>query len=108
MTGLKNSIALFRALEGREDRDSLLEGLPKGLSINYAQTIYPMIYLDGYTLDEVRTGAAHSSGATATVYRNAGRMLELHEALGIDPMEISDSIAKANSIDINAWRNLVN
>ena len=108
MTGLKNAVTLFRSLDGREDRDSLLAGLPQGLAISYAQTIYPMIYLDGYTLDELRTGLAHSSGAAARIYDTAVRLLELHEAAGIDPMDVTDSIAAACSVDLNAWRNLVN
>ena len=106
MTGLKNTIAIYRAIEGREDRDSLLEGLPAGLAISYAQTIYPMIYLDGYTLDEVRTGMQHSTGSTARVFDTARRMLELHEAAGIDPMALTDSIVKANGINIESWRRL--
>ena len=76
------------------------------MAISYAQTVYPMIYLDGYTLDEVRTGRDHSTGATARVYDLACRMLELHEAAGIDPMDVTDSIVKANGIDIEAWRRL--
>ena len=67
-----------------------------------------MIYLDGYTLDELRTGLAHSSGAAARIYDTAVRLLELHEAAGIDPMDVTDSIAAACSVDLNAWRNLVN
>ena len=108
MTGLKNAIAVFRALEGRDDRDELLKDLPAGLSISYAQNIYPMLYLDGYTLDELNTGLSHSKGKVAEVYATAIRLLRLHEAAGIDPMAATDSIADANGINVDVWRNLVN
>ena len=67
-----------------------------------------MIYLDGYTIDELRTGMQHSSGALAKVYETAARLLELHQAAGVDPMVVTDSIVAANGLDIDAWRNLVN
>jgi hypothetical protein len=108
MTGLKNAVAVFRALDGRDDRDDLLKDFPEGLAVSYAQNIYPMIYLDGYTIDELRTGMQHSSGALAKVYETAARLLELHQAAGVDPMGVTDSIVAANGLDIDAWRNLVN
>ncbi len=109
MTGLKNTVAIYRALDGRDDRQALLDTIPEGLlNLPYVQTIYPMLYLDGYTLDEVDTGRQHSSGATSRVYDIAYRLLDLHRTLGIEPMAITDSITKANAIDIEAWRRLTN
>lgn len=108
MTGLKNSIAIFRSLDGREDRDALLENMPGGLAISYAQNVYPMIYLDAYSLDELREGRDRSTGATQRMFDTGVRLLELHQAAGVDPMAITDTIVKDNGIDINAWRNLVN
>lgn len=108
LTGLKNATALYRAIADRDDRQELLERLPDGLYVTYAQSVYPMIYIDAYTLDEVREGLKRSSGVSAMIFDNAARLLELHEAAGVDPMDITDSIAKANGIDIEAWRRLVN
>jgi len=108
MTGLKNAVALFRSIEGREDRDELLKNLPGGLSIPYAQNVYPMIYLDAYSLEDMKAARDHSSGATKDMLNVGIDLLELHNAAGVDPMAITDSFVVANGIDINAWRNIVN
>ena len=107
MTGLKNAVAVFRALEGRDDRDELLKDFAPGLGVSYAQTVYPMLYLDDYTADELRTGRDHTSGVASRLYDTALRLLELHQAAGVEPMAITDSIVDANAIDINTWRRLV-
>ena len=66
-----------------------------------------MIYVDGVTLDEARGSLDKVSEGTRRVLAPAIGLLELHKALGVDPMAITDSIVKANGIDIYAWRNLV-
>ena len=108
MTGLKNSIAIFRAIEGRPDREELLSKLPAGLSISYAQNVYPMLYLDGYELDELIQARDRSRGQTKEMFNVAVSLLELHNAAGVDPLLTTKAIADSNGVDINAWRNLVN
>ncbi len=107
LTGQKNAVALLRAAENRDDRAALLEEFGPGLSVAYAQTIYPLLYLDDFSIEELQTGRDHSTGATSVLYDNALKLLKLHQALGVEPMAITDSIVEANGIDINTWRRLV-
>ena len=104
--GLKNQAALYRAARGNAGFDELLAG-GNGFNVDHSQSVYPMVYVDGVTLDEARGSLDKVSEGTRRVLTPAIGLLELHKALGVDPMAITDSIVKANGIDIYAWRNLV-
>ena len=106
MTGLRNAVELYSALEGRSDREELLADLPGGLLVPYAQSVYPLIYVSGYTLDEIMANRDKVEGASRQVFDIAARLLELHRALGVNPMAVTDSVVKSNGIDALAWRRL--
>lgn len=106
MTGLRNAVELYSALDGRSDREELLADLPGGLLVPYAQSVYPLIYVSGYTLDEIMANRDKVEGASRQVFDIAARLLELHRALGVNPMAVTDSVVKSNGIDALAWRRL--
>ena len=108
MTGLKNAVSIYRGIADRPDRHQLIENLPAGLMMPYAQSIYPLLYLDGYTADELRQAIPKASPSTKVVFETALKLLDLHQAAGVNPLAATDSIVKNNGIDLDKWRRLVN
>ena len=101
-----NRIAILRKLqENPEANAELLASWAERTADDMNAMIPVMLYIDGYTRAQIEEVLPQAGGQSAAVLNAALRTLAAHEAAGIEPMALSNELAKQYGFDINVWSN---
>lgn len=105
---LANRIAVLEALEKNPDANAeiLAEWGPRqGFDATLRSA--PLIYVSGLNSVELEQLAEDYGGANETVFAAALATLRAHQAAGISPTALTDSIIREYGIDRGAWLHLL-
>ncbi len=105
---LANRIDLLAALErdGAANVDLIARWAPRP-SFDSSLRMAPLLYVSGYSADELREAAPGFSGPQRTAIDVAIATAEAHAAAGIPAMALTDSVTAAYGIDPQAWLSLL-
>ena len=105
---MQNRIAIIRALEKNPEANAeIIDVWGHRPSYDANMRSYPLIYVDGWSEDELRGHLDQFSGATRNVVEYALMTLDAHRAAGIDPMALSNKWMTEYGISAPAWNQLL-
>ncbi len=112
VVGMKNQIDLVRKLEATPGSEQMLAAVRERMPLEYALSVYPLIYVKGYTIaDLYKAGGmdpdADTDEALPAVAYEGVLALRAHEAAGIDPMARTHDVEQKYGIDRAAWARLM-
>ena len=99
-----NRIAVLRKLEENKDANAeILASWSERTADDMNTMIHVMLYVDGYTRAQIEEVLPQAEGQSATILNSALRTLAAHEAAGIEPMALSNELAKQYGFDMAVW-----
>lgn len=106
---LLNRIEVLRALEAKGDEASadMITRWAKRPDLDPMLRSLPLIYINGYGIDDLRGSLDKFSGSQRTSVETALLTLEAHKAAGVPPMRLSETIMAEYDIDPAAWNQLL-
>ena len=101
---LANRIDVLAALErdGAANVDLIARWSPRP-SFDSSLRMAPLLYVSGYSADELRDATSGFTGAQRMAIDVAVATAEAHAAAGIPAMALTDSVTAAYGIDPQAW-----
>ena len=99
-----NRIAVLRKLEENKDANAeILASWSERTADDMNTMIHVMLYVDGYTRAQIEEVLPQAEGQSAAILNSALRTLAAHEAAGIEPMALSNELAKQYGFDMAVW-----
>ena len=113
--GLLNQMDLVEKLTSMPDRtpeqDALLADVRERLPLEYALRVYPLLYVDGYTVSDLAKAAGVNDVTDVRtlpeVAREGALLLEAFEAAGMDPMARTRDIENTYGFSREEWGRLI-
>ncbi len=110
VSALRNRIDILSAIDSLPDREkaaALLDSL-KPFSLESALRVAPLVYIGGYSADDLAEYAKDDNGGEGSVVAEAIALLNLNATLGIDPMAWSREIQRRHSFGSEQWLSVLN
>lgn len=111
VVGMKNQIEVVRKLAATPGNEELLATVRERLPIEYALRVFPLLYVDGYSQDDLYKAGGVEPGAGADalppVAFEGVMLLRAHDAAGIDPLQRTRDLEQQYGIDRVAWGRLL-
>ena len=105
---MQNRIDVLRALEKNPEANAdILAAWSHRPSYDSNIRSYPLLYVDGWSEEELRQHLDQFTGATREVVEYALTTLAAHRAAGIDPMTLSSKWMAEYGISPEAWNQLL-
>ncbi len=106
---IANRCAILKADPALRNDPALAEAwrTADNLEIQDDWAIAPIIYINGFSADEIRDQLPlYNSAADQALLRQAIQLLELHRRAGVDPMEISNGLMQSAGFTADQWNRL--
>ena len=110
VAALRNRIDILNAIDSLPDREKAAELLDslKPFSLESALRVAPLVYIGGYSADDLAEYAKDDNGGEGSVVAEAIALLNLNATLGIDPMAWSREIQRRHSFGSEQWLSVLN
>ena len=110
VAALRNRIDILSAIDSLPDRSKAAELLSslKPFSLESALRVAPLVYIGGYSADDLAEYAKDDNGGEGSVVAEAIALLNLNATLGIDPMAWSREIQRRHSFGSEQWLSVLN
>lgn len=115
VVGMQNQMDVVEKLRNMPERtpeqQQLLDAVGERLPMEYALRVFPLLYVDGYSVDDLRKAAgAHADaeiGSLPPVALEGAMMLEAHKTAGVDPLARTKDIEDKYGVDRADWSRII-